>query len=93
MVFIGGVLGGFLPLLMKNCIVSDRLMNLISIFGAGIMLGVGLIIIIPEGTSLVYQSYELIAIENAEIICGVGIAGGFILMMVIDEIIGSYAYY
>ena len=57
-VFMGAATGGFLPLLIHNCIHSAKLMNLISIFGAGIMLGVGLIIIIPEGTSLVFKSYQ-----------------------------------
>lgn len=57
LVLVGGIVGGALPLMLKNLINSDKIINLISIFGAGIMLGVGLIVIVPEGTSLVYGSF------------------------------------
>jgi hypothetical protein len=33
-------------------------MNLISILGAGLLVGVALIVIIPEGTFILYKSYE-----------------------------------
>ena len=57
-IFLGGLLGGVLSVIMRNSIESPKYINLISILGAGLLLGVGLIIIIPEGTSLIYKSYR-----------------------------------
>ena len=44
---------GYLP---TKIPASPRLMNLISLFGAGLLVGAALIIIVPEGMSVLYQS-------------------------------------
>ena len=44
--FVGTFLMGFLPTFIKA---SPKIMNLISVFGAGLLVGVALIVIIPEG--------------------------------------------
>ena len=55
------------------------------------MLGVGFIVIIPEGTTLVYGSMD--KQQSAETMIGLTITGGFILMLVIDEIVVSIAHH
>ena len=44
--FVGTFFFGFLPTFIKA---SPKIMNLISVFGAGLLVGVALIVIIPEG--------------------------------------------
>ena len=44
---------GYLPTKMGA---APHIMNLISIFGAGLLVGAALIIIVPEGMSVLYQS-------------------------------------
>jgi zinc transporter 9 len=44
---------GYLPTKMGA---APHVMNLISIFGAGLLVGAALIIIVPEGMSVLYQS-------------------------------------
>ena len=44
--FVGSSISGVLPVMIKA---SSRVMNLISILGAGLLVGVALIVIIPEG--------------------------------------------
>ena len=47
---------GYLPTKLPA---SPPIMNLISLFGAGLLVGASLIIIIPEGMSVLYQSLLL----------------------------------
>ncbi len=84
------MVGGVLPLLISRCKIEKKVMNLISTFGAGLLLGVGLIIITPEGMSLVFQSYE--EDSQAELLCGVGLISGFFLMLLLDELFTLYAH-
>ena len=44
---------GYLPTKIKT---SQKIMNLIAIFGAGLLIGAALIVIIPEGISVLYSS-------------------------------------
>lgn len=71
-------------------------MNLIAIVGAGLLVGVALIIIIPEGTFTLYKAYEAkvasqitngekITEENqTQIILGATLVGGFLVMLFLD---------
>ena len=47
---------GYLPTKMAA---STKIMNLISIYGAGLLVGSALIVIIPEGMSVLYSSLTL----------------------------------
>ena len=57
LLLLGGILGGVLSLILRNSLDSPKFLNITSIFGAGLLLGVGLIVIIPEGISLILNSY------------------------------------
>lgn len=46
---------GYLPTKIKT---SKRIMNLISIFGAGLLVGAALIVIVPEGMEVLYDSLK-----------------------------------
>lgn len=35
---------------------NERVMNLISLFGAGLLVGAALIVIVPEGVNVLYES-------------------------------------
>ena len=75
---------------------SQRIMNLIAIIGAGLLVGVALIIIIPEGTFTLYKAYETevayelargnkVPVENkTQLLLGVTLVGGFLVMLFID---------
>ena len=41
-------------------------MNLISIFGAGLLVGAALIVIVPEGMMVLYKALSNIEIEDSE---------------------------
>jgi hypothetical protein len=46
---------GYLPTKLSA---SPRIMQLISLFGAGLLVGAALIVIVPEGMSVLYESME-----------------------------------
>jgi zinc transporter 9 len=46
---------GYLPTRIKS---SQRIMNLIAIYGAGLLVGAALVVIIPEGMSIVFSSMK-----------------------------------
>jgi zinc transporter 9 len=46
---------GYLPTKVPHT--SQRLMNLVSLFGAGLLVGAALIVIVPEGMSVLYESF------------------------------------
>lgn len=52
---VGSFIAGLLPALIKA---SNRVMNLISILGAGLLVGVALIVIIPEGMLTLNKALE-----------------------------------
>jgi zinc transporter 9 len=45
---------------------TPRVMNLISIFGAGLLVGAALIIIVPEGMSVLYQAMMTTTTTNTD---------------------------
>jgi zinc transporter 9 len=45
---------------------TPRVMNLISIFGAGLLVGAALIIIVPEGMSVLYQAMMTATTTNTD---------------------------
>jgi hypothetical protein len=46
---------GYLPTKLRT---SQRVMNLISIFGAGLLVGAALIVIVPEGMIVLAEAME-----------------------------------
>ena len=52
LLFMGSYLLGILPLKLSS---SSKTINLISVFGAGLLVGVSLAIIIPEGVKAIYM--------------------------------------
>ena len=82
---------GYLPTKLSS---SQRIMNLISLFGAGLLVGAALIVIVPEGMSVLYQSMQGeigstsdVKEEKAEAInryAGGSLIFGFIIMLIID---------
>lgn len=75
---------GFLPTKLRA---SERVMNLLSLFGAGLLVGAALIVIVPEGMSVLYESLKSSDIENEVInrYVGSSLIFGFIVMLVIDQ--------
>jgi zinc transporter 9 len=45
---------------------TPKVMNLISIFGAGLLVGAALIIIVPEGMSVLYQAMMMTTTTNTD---------------------------
>ena len=90
--FAGSFLIGLLPTFLKA---SQRVLNLIAILGAGLLVGVALIVIIPEGTFALYNAYEAegkILISNGkefknetQFYLGVTLIGGFLIMVFLDQ--------
>ena len=63
-------------------------MNLLSLFGAGLLVGAALIVIIPEGMSVLYESLEKTEIVGKSALLnrygGASLIAGFIVMLVVD---------
>ncbi|TNV79810.1 hypothetical protein FGO68_gene15252 [Halteria grandinella] len=81
--FLVTFLVGYLPTKLSA---PERVMNLIAIFGAGLLVGAALIVIVPEGMSVLYQSIG--ASESTEAInryVGASLVFGFIVMLLIDQ--------
>lgn len=55
---------GYLPTKLKT---SQRIMNLIAIFGAGLLVGAALVVIIPEGMLVLFQSIAQTKAKNDSI--------------------------
>lgn len=51
--FLVTFLMGYLPTKLKT---SQKIMSLIAIFGAGLLVGAALIVIVPEGMLVLYES-------------------------------------
>lgn len=62
--FISTFFLGYAPTKIKT---SQRVMNLIAIFGAGLLVGAALIVIVPEGMDILYQAlHNIDAVEDAK---------------------------
>ena len=87
--FLGTFILGWLPKMIKA---SDKVMNLISVFGAGMLVGAALIVVIPEAIKVIIEatfdptmvSDEVVPEETAFNI-GTAIVAGFSMMLMIDE--------
>ena len=53
--FLGTFLLGWTPKMLKA---SDRVMNLISVFGAGMLVGAALIVVIPEAIKVIKSLFR-----------------------------------
>jgi zinc transporter 9 len=76
---------GFLPTKMSG---NERAMTLLTLFGAGLLVGAALIVILPEGMSVLYKSVEGLADMDSETInryTGASLVFGFIVMLLIDQ--------
>ena len=76
---------GYLP---TKLAASQKVMNLISLFGAGLLVGAALIVIVPEGMTVLYESMKSESGESdKEAInryAGGSLIFGFIVMLLID---------
>lgn len=82
--FIVTFLVGYLPTTLST---SLRVTNLIAIFGAGLLVGAALIVIVPEGMSVLYESHSKTPGVDSETInryVGASLVFGFIVMLLID---------
>ncbi|KAI8370379.1 Zinc/iron permease [Radiomyces spectabilis] len=95
MVF-GSVLAGLLPLTTK---LSENQLRYLNIFGAGMLLGTALVVIIPEGVETYYDALQISATDNEEeakdhhhVGIGLALLLGFALMSVIDNMFSLHGH-
>lgn len=60
--FIATFLVGYLPTRLKT---SQKIMNLIAIYGAGLLVGAALVVIIPEGMLILFSSLAETSLGNS----------------------------
>ena len=87
--FLGTFLLGWLP---KWINASTKCMNLISIFGAGMLVGAAIIVVIPEAVKVIIEATydpltggEEVVPESTAFNMGTAIVVGFTIMLIIDE--------
>ncbi|XP_073968438.1 zinc/iron regulated transporter-related protein 102B isoform X2 [Rhodnius prolixus] len=93
---VGSYLAGSIPLVMS---MSEAKLQLVSVFGAGLLVGTALSVIIPEGIRALFSSalphkrsvttHALHAVNEApdfHAVIGVSLILGFIVMLLIDQI-------
>ena len=71
---------------------STKVMNLISIFGAGMLVGAAIIVVIPEAVKVIIEATydpksgaEEVVPESVAFNMGTAIVVGFTIMLIIDE--------
>ena len=89
LMFLGTTLLGWAPTWLKA---STKVMNLISIFGAGMLVGAAIIVVIPEAVKCIIEAtYDPksgeteVVPENVAFNMGTAIVVGFTVMLIIDE--------
>ena len=89
LMFLGTSLLGWMPTWLKA---SQKIMNLISIFGAGMLVGAAIIVVIPEAVKVIIQAtydpksgQEEVVTEDLAFKMGTAIVVGFTIMLIIDE--------
>ena len=89
LMFLGTTLLGWAPTWLKA---SEKVMNLISIFGAGMLVGAAIIVVIPEAVKVIIEATydpksgdEEVVPENVAFNMGTAIVVGFTIMLIIDE--------
>ena len=87
--FLGTFLLGVMPTWLKA---STKVMNMISIFGAGMLVGAAIIVVIPEAVKVIIEAtYDPksgeteIVPESTAFNMGTAIIVGFTIMLIIDE--------
>ena len=86
--FLGTSLLGWAPTWLNA---SKKTMNLISIFGAGMLVGAAIIVVIPEAVKVIIEATydpktsEEVVPESVAFNMGTAIVVGFTIMLVIDE--------
>ena len=88
--FFGAFFCGMMP---ACCQASQRVMNLISVFGAGLLTGAALIVVIPESIGVILEATYDPEKQDSEVIdedvafsIGGSIISGFSIMLIIDEV-------
>ncbi|KAK9502330.1 hypothetical protein O3M35_011123 [Rhynocoris fuscipes] len=97
---VGSYLAGSIPLVMS---MSEAKLQIVSVFGAGLLVGTALSVIIPEGIRALFSStlshkrlvttHTLSAINEApdlHAVIGVSLVLGFIVMLLVDQISSSH---
>ena len=89
LMFLGTTLLGWAPTWLKA---STKVMNLISIFGAGMLVGAAIIVVIPEAVKCIIEAtYDPksgeteVVPESVAFNMGTAIVVGFTIMLIIDE--------
>ena len=89
MIFLGMTLLAWAPTWLKT---SVKMKNLISIFGAGMLAGAVIIVVIPEAIRVIIESVydpnsgkSEVVPENYAFNIGTAIVVGFTIMLIIDE--------
>ena len=93
-IFLGGLIGGLLPLILIKYLKSTTIFTGLSVAGAGLLLGVALIMIIPEGFQNVIfsnlNSQNILEFEEKSLAyAGIALVCGFLFLFLIEEIIAS----
>lgn len=89
LMFIGTFLLGWMPTWLNA---SAKVMNLVSIFGAGMLVGAAIIVVIPEAVKVIIEATydpnsgeEEVVPESLAFNMGTAIVVGFTIMLLIDE--------
>ena len=89
LMFLGTTLLGWAPTWLKA---SVKVMNLISIFGAGMLVGAAIIVVIPEAVKCIIDATydpksgeDEVVPESTAFNMGTAIVVGFTIMLIIDE--------
>nr|CAG4652203.1 EOG090X0EEU [Triops cancriformis] len=85
---VGSFLAGSIPLVMT---LSEERMQSVSVFGAGLLVGAALAVIIPEGIDMLYSAkiedhHDHEEGEGLHLIIGVALVLGFVFMLLVDQI-------
>ena len=87
--FVGTFFLGWIPTRLNA---SEKVMNLISIFGAGMLVGAAIIVVIPEAVKVIIEATydpasgdEEVVPESVAFNMGTAIVVGFTIMLIIDE--------
>ena len=89
LMFVGTFFLGWIPTRLNA---SEKVMNLISIFGAGMLVGAAIIVVIPEAVKVIIEATydpasgdEEVVRESVAFNMGTAIVVGFTIMLIIDE--------
>lgn len=90
--FLGCFVSGMIPL---STSLSQRKIQMCSLFGAGLLVGVALAVIIPEGVQSLFsiaRESEEESTDNEGQTIGFSLIAGFVMMLLIDNIGGGHSH-